>query len=123
MQIDEHYYRRIFYTQHCELHEDVVDYIADFLHRRKALDTETTVDQIRRHCERAIHRKIPLDYFIGAMLYCGYRVECVGDRFVAAIAKASPLKKIFCGKVDKNKPEFETIRKRYGDGALNKEPL
>lgn len=123
MQIDEHYYRRIFYTQHCELHEDVVDYIADFLHRRKALDTETTVDQIRRHCERAIHRKIPLDYFIGAMLYCDYRVECVGDRFVAAIAKASPLKKIFCGKVDKNKPEFETICKRYGDGALNKEPL
>ena len=46
-----------------------------------------------------------MDYFIGAMLYCGYRVEYVGDRYVAGIAKASPLKKIFCGKIDKNKPE------------------
>ena len=81
------------------------------------------MEQIRRHCERATGNQIPLDYFIGAMLYCGYRVEYVGDRYVAGIAKASPLKKIFCGKVDKNKPEFETICKRYGDDALNKEPL
>ena len=118
MKIDEQYYRRIFFTQHRELHEDVVDYIADFLHRRKTLDTETTVEQIRRHCERAIHRQIPLDYFIGAMLYCGYRVECVGDRYVAAIAKVSPLKKIFRGQVNENSLEIAAIRRRYGDGAL-----
>lgn len=115
MRIDERYYRRVFHTQHRELHEAVVDYISYFLHRRKALDAETTVEQIRRHCERAT--------VIGAMLYCGYRVEYVGDRYVAGIAKASPLKKIFCGKIDKKKPEFETIRKHYGDGALNKELL
>ena len=49
MRIDERYYRRIFHTQHRELHEAVVDYISYFLHRRKALDAETTVEQIRRH--------------------------------------------------------------------------
>ena len=123
MRIDERYYRRVFHTQHRELHEAVVDYISYFLHRRKALDAETTIEQIRRHCERATGKQIPLDYFIGAMLYCGYRVEYVGDRYVAGVAKVSPLKKIFCGKVDKNKLEFETIRKRYGDDALNKELL
>lgn len=36
-------------------------------------------------------------------------MEYVGNRYVAGIAKASPLKKIFCGKLDKNKPEFETM--------------
>mgnify|MGYP004547629727 FL=1 len=113
----------MFHTQHRELHEAVVDYISYFLHRRKALDAETTVEQIRCHCERATGQRIPLDYFIGAMLYCGYRVEYVGERHVAGIAKASPLKNIFRGKVDKNKPEFETIRKRYGDDALSKEAL
>ena len=123
MRIDERYYRRVFHTQHRELHEAVVDYISYFLHRRKALDAETTVEQIRRHCERTTGQRIPPDYFIGAMLYCGYRVEYVGDRYVAGVAKVSPLKKIFCGKVDKNKLEFETIRKRYGDDALNKEVL
>ena len=123
MRIDERYYRRVFHTQHRELHEAVVDYISYFLHRRKALDAETMIGQIRRHCERATGKRIPLDYFIEAMLYCGYRVEYVGDRHVAGVAKASPLKKIFCGKVDKNKPEFETICKRYGDDALNKELL
>ena len=117
MRIDERYYRRVFHAQHRELHETVVDYISYFLHRRKALDAETMIEQIRHHCERATGKRIPLDYFIGAMLYCGYR------RYVAGVAKASPLKKIFCGKVDKNKSEFETICKRYGDGALNKEPL
>ena len=109
MKIDERYYRRVFHTQHRELHEAVVDYISYFLHRRKTLDAETTVEQIRRHCERTTGCQIPLDYF--------------GNRYVAGIAKASPLKKIFCGKLDKNKPEFETIRKRYGDDALNKEAL
>ena len=105
------------------MHDAVVDYISFFLHRRKALDAETTIEQIRRHCERVTGQCIPLDYFIGAMLYCGYRVEYVGDRYVAGVAKVSPLKKIFCGKVDKNNLEFETIRKRYGDDALNKELL
>ena len=104
MRIDERYYRRVFHTQHRELHEAVVDYISYFLHRRKALDAETTVEQIRHHCERAIGCQIPPDYFIGTMLYCGYRVEYIGDRYIDGIAKASPLKKIFCGKVDKNKP-------------------
>lgn len=49
MKIDERYYRRVFHTQHRELHEAVVDYISYFLHRRKTLDAETTVEQIRRH--------------------------------------------------------------------------
>ena len=34
MRIDERYYRRVFHTQHRELHETVVDYISYFLHRR-----------------------------------------------------------------------------------------
>ena len=33
MRIDERYYRRVFHTQHRELHEAVVDYISYFLHR------------------------------------------------------------------------------------------
>ena len=92
MRIDERYYRRVFHTQHRELHEAVVDYISYFLHRRKALDAETTVEQIRRHCERATGQQIPLDYFIGAMLYCGYRVEYVGDRLNSAVLNGERIK-------------------------------
>ena len=47
MRIDERYYRRVFHTQHRELHEAVVDYLSYFLHRRKTLDAETTVEQIQ----------------------------------------------------------------------------
>ena len=65
MRIDERYYRRVFHTQHRELHEAVVDYISYFLHRRKALNAETTVEQIRRHCERATGNQIPLDISSG----------------------------------------------------------
>ena len=46
MELDKHYYLRIFRTQHQELRADVVDYFMAFMRRRNSINRGINVEQI-----------------------------------------------------------------------------
>ena len=118
MEIDKRYYLRIFWAQHRELHEDVVDYFMAFLRRRNSINRGISVEQIRKHCEYVIKKEIPMDYFLGALIYDGYTPHKIGDQYYLKLSERSPIVAIKNGRTSTgNKIAFDAIRRWYGDDA------
>ena len=118
MELDKHYYLRIFRTQHQELRADVVDYFMAFMRRRNSINRGINVEQIRKHCEYIIKKDIPMDYFLGALLYDGYTPQKIGDQYYLNLSERSPIIAIKNGRTfSGNKIAFDAIRQWYGDAA------
>lgn len=118
MELDKCYYLQIFWTQHRDLHEDVVDYFMAFLCRRNNVNRGINVEQIRKHCEYIIKKDIPMDYFLGALLYAGYTPRRTGDQYYLNLSESSPIIAIKNGRTSSgNKIAFDAIRRWYGDDA------
>lgn len=91
MEIDKRYYLQIFRTQHQELRADVVDYFMAFMRKRNSINRGINVEQIRKHCEYIIKKEIPMDYFLGALLYDGYTPRKIGDQYYLNLSERSPV--------------------------------
>ena len=118
MEIDKHYYLQIFYTQHQELRANVVDYFMAFMRRRNSINRGINVEQIRKHCEYIIKKEIPMDYFLGALLYDGYTPRKIGDQYYLNLSERSLIIVIKNGRTSSgNKIAFDAIRQWYGDAA------
>ena len=118
MELDKHYYLRIFRTQHQELRADVVDYFMAFMRRRNSINRGINVEQIHKHCEYIIKKEIPMDYFLGALLYDGYTPQKIGDQYYLNLSERSPIIAIKNGRTSSgNKIAFDAIRQWYGGAA------
>ena len=118
MELDKHYYLRIFRTQHQELRADVVDYFMAFMRRRNSINRGINVEQIHKHCEYIIKKEIPMDYFLGALFYDSYTPQKIGDQYYLNLSERSPIIAIKNGRTSSgNKIAFDAIRQWYGDAA------
>ena len=118
MEIDKRYYLQIFRTQHQELRADVVDYFMAFMRKRNSINRGINVEQIRKHCEYIIKKEIPMDYFLGALLYDGYTPRKIGDQYYLNLSERSPIIAIKNGRTSSgDKIAFDAIRQWYGDAA------
>lgn len=118
MEFDKRFYLQIFCTQHQELRDDVVDYFMAFMRRRNSINRGINVEQIRKHCEYIIKKEIPMDYFLGALLYDGYSPRKIGDQYYLNISERSPIIAIKNGRTSSgDKIAFDAIRQWYGDAA------
>lgn len=134
MMLDEGYYRGLFLREGRDVHEDVVDYLMPFLRRRKGVFRGMTVDQICQHCEHIIHKPVPMDIFIGALLYARYYVEEINGQFYACISQRSPLIAIQNGRGGEHhvgtvhplvvrRRSAGALAARSGKGVMNRETL
>ena len=112
------YYLQIFCTQHQELRDDVVDYFMAFMRRLNNINRGINIEQICKHCEYIIKKDIPMDYFLGALIYDGYTPRKIGDQYYLNISESSPIIAIKNGRTSSgNKIAFDAIRQWYGDEA------
>lgn len=118
MELDKRYYLQIFCTQHRELRDDVVDYFMAFMRKRNSINRGINVDQIRKHCEYIIKKEVPMDYFLGALIYDGYTPQKIGDLYYLNLSESSPIIAIKNGRTSSgDKTAFDAIRQWYGDAA------
>lgn len=118
MEIDKRYYQQVFITQHQELRDDVVDYFMAFMRKRNSINRGLNVEQIRKHCEYIIKKEIPMDYFLGALLYDGYTPRKIGDQYYLNLSERSPIIAIKNGRTSSgDRIAFDAIRQWYGDAA------
>ena len=118
MEVDKRYYLQIFCTQHHELRADVVDYFMAFMRKRNSINRGINVEQIRKQCEYIIKKEIPMDYFLGALLYDSYTPRKIGDQYYLNLSEQSPIIAIKNGQTSSgDKIAFDAIRQWYGDAA------
>lgn len=117
--MDKSRYLRIFRSRLDPVRDMVVDYLPAFLERRDTLNRDVTVEQLRQHCEHCIGHSVPLEFFIGTLLYSQYLVSESDGQFYAGLSKRSPIFKLMLG-VDKcsKDPDIRRILTWYGEHAL-----
>lgn len=89
-----------------------------FMRKRNSINRGINVEQIRKHCECIIKKEIPMDYFLGALIYDGYTPRKIGDQYYLNLSERSPIIAIKNGRTSSgDKIAFDAIRQWYGDAA------